>query len=333
VELQTLIDEYAAIGVGGYLYDEIRRTVRAVIKGRGYPTSYSPTGRWDDDAYSALAHEWIVKKLLLPSGLQHLLLSSQTLAGFRKGLEVYFTHYLISQKERTALDNLFHRADAILDRDPRFRCFATSSKAATRLWGLTSWSAPEPYERSDDDLIAAGLRITGISTIRYREDARKLSPVVSERDLAQFMESLFQDLGRLLSLAQLMTVFRYRFNLLEAEELSLDEPLGTDDEGHPMYRHGVISGGAPLDEIVIVEETARSLLRELSTRDLQVLLECAKPDATLASVASRLQCSKSTVDNVRRHAINVIRQRTESLEEARGTYARLLELLEVPDEE
>ena len=118
MELETLVNECASVGLGEHLYREVLRTVRAVVLGRRYSPAYSPTGRWDEDAFTALAHDWIMKKLLQYRQLEHLLLSNQTMRGFRKGLELSFVDFLIGQKKRTALDNLFHRASAILQSDP-----------------------------------------------------------------------------------------------------------------------------------------------------------------------------------------------------------------------
>ncbi len=84
MELQTLVDEYASIGLGEHLYQELLRTVRTVSW--RYPVSYSPTGHWDEGAFTALAHDWAVAKLWRLGHLEHLLLTNQTLTGFRNGL-------------------------------------------------------------------------------------------------------------------------------------------------------------------------------------------------------------------------------------------------------
>ena len=74
MELQTLVDEYASVGLGEYLYQELLRTVRTVSQ--RYPISYSPTGRWDEGAFTALAHDWAIAKLWRLGHLEHLLLTN-----------------------------------------------------------------------------------------------------------------------------------------------------------------------------------------------------------------------------------------------------------------
>src|SRR5260370_7320688 len=121
MDFQTLVDEYASIGLGEHLYQELLQTVHTVS--RRYPVSYSPTGYWDEDAFTALAHDWAIAKLWRLSHLEHLLLTNQTLRGFRNGLAFSFRYFLISQKDRTALDNLFPTSTPLLERAPPFRLF------------------------------------------------------------------------------------------------------------------------------------------------------------------------------------------------------------------
>jgi predicted DNA-binding protein YlxM (UPF0122 family) len=325
VELQTLVDEYASVGLGEYLYHEVLETVRVVS--RYYPVNYSPTRRWDEDALTGLAHDWAITKLLRYGQLEHLLLANQTLAGFRQGLALSFRNFLISQKDRTALDNLFHRANALLERDPQFRLFGENTKKADRLWGLASWQEAQPYQGQEAELIAIGLGLEGFPMIQYREDAKKHSPILSEADLTRFLRAVLEAAGGLLSLRQFALVFQYRFHLLEAEEISLETPLATDSEGHPLQVGDLMSAGRTGEEVAIVNEAASSLLDELSLRQKQALLAHAQPGATLTSVADQLGCSKSTVDNEIRRTLGAIHRYAETEEEAKAIYARLLELL------
>ncbi len=325
MELQTLVDEYASVGLGEHLYQELLETVRTVS--RHYPVSYSPTRRWDEDAFTGLAHDWAITKLWRYGQLEHLLLANQALAGFRKGLVLSFRNFLISQKDRTALDNLFHRAHALLESNPQFRLFGENRKKVARLWGLASWQEKEPYQGQDAELIAVGLGIEGFPIIRYREDAKKNSPILSDTDLAAFLQVVLQTVGRLLSLAQFALIFKYRFNLLETDEISLETPLATDSEGHPLQVGDLISAGRTGEEEAILSEEAATVLSELSPRQKQALLAHTQPGATLTSVANQLGCSKSTIENEIRRTVEAIYRHAATREEAEAIYARLLELL------
>lgn len=325
MELQTLVNEYTSIGLGEFLYQELLQVVRTVS--RHYPVSYSPTGLWDEDAFTALTHDWATTKLWRLGQLEHLLITNQTLSGFRNGLVYSFRNFLISQKKRTALDNLFQRANVLLESDTRFRLFEDNKKKALRLWGLASWQESQPYREDEAELISAGLQLKNFSIIRYRDDAKKTSPILTDADLIVFLISLLEQVGYLLNLAQFVLVFRYRFNLLEVDETSLETLLAEDGEGNPFQVSDVISESATGEEIVIIDESTMTILDELSPRQKQALIAYALPKATLTSIAKELGCSKSTVENEIQRALEAIRRNTKTLEEAEAIFARLLELL------
>lgn len=327
MDLDALIEEFASGGIGQQLYREILGTVRAVVFGHGYPPAYSPTGRWDEDAITALAHDWATDKLLRRGQLEYLFLANETLRGFHKGMELSFRHFLIGQKKRTELDNLFQRANAILEADARFKILAETGRKATRLWGLSTWESRGALQGSDTELIAAGFRVPDVPVIRYRPDARKLSPVISDRDLAEFMLRLFEEIGSGLSLERVVVVFRYRFNLLEAEEVSLDRPAAVDQEGRELALGDTLAGGTLPEDEALAAETAAGVLRELSPRQRRVLLEYARPDATLTSVAELAGCSKSTVENELARVMRAIARSAGGPDEAQAVYERLIEAL------
>jgi len=329
MDLRTLLVEHAAQGIGPHLYTALRQTVRSVALGRGYPTTYSPTGQWDEDAIGGLTHDWVARKLLPSGQIGHFLLTNTSLSGFRKGLELSFVQFLISQKKQTALDNLFARSAHLLEHDGRFRAFGVSVKKAARLWGLATWSdGVRPFEGSDADLIAASLRLPEVRIVYFRPNARKLSQVVSDRDLADLQAALLGDLGRLLSLAHFMVAFRYRFNLLEAREVSLDEPMGGEAEGKGLRMGETVAAREPVaaDQLEI-REAAHAVLRELSTRQQRVLHAYTEREATLVSVATQIGCSKSLVESDLKRALRLIAEEAGDQASAVAVYQEILETL------
>jgi hypothetical protein len=326
VEFDQLIEEHARERVGQGIYGLVVDTVRAVAVGRGYPPSYSPTGRWDEDALTALAHDWLTRKLLGLGHLEHLLLSNETARGFRKGLELAFTDFLVGQKKRTQLDNLFRRARLILQSDVRFRQTSGGTSASAN-WALTEWQDSEPFGGSDGDLIAAGLEVGGVEQIRYRSDAQKLSPVLSDEHLAAFLEGLLRNVGAPISLERMMLTLQYRFDLQNDEEVSVDRPMSED--GGPSTTVGdMIRAPDSVEESVLLDVLVDEVLALMPTRQQWILVEYARPGATLTSVADRVGCSKSTVDNELRRALALIRRAVDSPDEAEAVYGRLLEDLE-----
>lgn len=327
MEYETLLEEYAAGTLGPLLYAELRDTAGRVVLGRGYPLSYSPTGRWDEDAFSGLAHDWIVDKLLARGQLNHLLLANSSTRGLRIGLELSFVQFLLGQKQRTARDNLFARANELLEEDDQFRCVDRRPRKARRPWGLAVWEASEPFDGTDGDLIEAGLRIQDVAVIRYRESARKLSPVISDRDLTRFLRQVLEDLGATITLEQFSLIFAYRFALLDARVSSLDATLEESEKNRGATLTDTMSSGDDVEGPVLVAEAVASILRVLTPRQGQVLLAYAAKGATLTTVAADLGCSRSTVDNELRRGLATIGEHTEGAEEAEATYVTVLEKL------
>ncbi len=310
------------------MYALALNVARTVIRVRRYPPTYSPQGVWNDDVIEDLAHDWITEKLLARNQLTHLLLTNETEAGLRKGLELSFADFTVSQRKRTELDHLFRRANAILESDSAFVCVVEASKKAVRVWGLAEWGiVREPRQVTDEQLLTAGFAIADIPVIRYRQDAKKLSPVVSDVQLMAFIRALLAGVGAPVSLEQIIFVCRYRFNLLEAGVVSLDEPIGGNDAEASQSIGESISRGPTTEETVIGDIVAQSILDEIPLRQRSVLLARAEPDATLTTVGQQLGLSKSTVDNDLRRTLTLIRQRTETPEEAELALERILDLL------
>jgi hypothetical protein len=327
VELQALVEEYASEGIGQVLYGTLLTVAGKVVIAGRYPTTYSPTGHWDEDAVTILVHDWATTKLLQRGHLEHLLLLNRTIRGFRLGLELSFRDFLISQRKRTTLDHLFRRTNQILNRDDRFKLIVSATKKAHQIWGRTDWDDREPFQGSDGDLIAAGFRIDEVPVIRYRAEAKKLSPILTDPDLAVFLLRLLDELGRPLSIGQIVTVFKHRFDLLEAHLAGLDDPVAPNQNGRPLTLSETISADLTTEDVIVSEELASELLSEMPLRQQRALLEYAQPGATLMSVAIRLGCSKSTVDNEIRRALDLIARRTDSHGEARDVYDLILERL------
>lgn len=325
--LQAYIDEYVREVVGSLIYDAIMDTVRSVIYGHGYPRSYSPNGRWDPDAETALAHEWLDQKLLRLNLLEHFLDSNDSERGLKKGLELSFIDFLVGQRKRTALDNLFGRAHALLTGDLRFELLVQSRRKGVQVWGLRGWVSPAQFNRSEKELINAGFRVRAVPIIRYREDALKLSPVLSESDLGDFIAMVLAEVGAALSLNELTTVLAYRFDLLPGRDVSLDEPDNGNAEEGGIAPIDFLAAPGTVEDSVILDETVQQILRALSTRQQRVLLEYAQGDQSLASVAAIIGCAKGTVDNELQRAMHIIHQHTDSEEEAGAAHVRLVAVL------
>lgn len=326
--LSLLKEEFSAIGVGEKIYSEIRKIVQAAIRGGNYPPTYSPTGIWDEEGFSTLTNDFVVEKLLKRGYLAYLLQTSASLGAFRRSAEYVFLKFLISKKKRTVLDNLFRRVYLILTRDGRFKCFIPSTKKAHSHWGLSVWNNKEVFNSREEDLVRAGLALGGIKVVEYRLDARKISHVMSDQGLADYIHSLFGSIGALLNLPQILVVLKYRFNLLEVTEVSLEEPVSEDEEGNILTVGDTLGMPEPGTIALENDEAAKEALQLLSTRQKQILTKFQEPGATLSSVGENVGCSKSTVDNELRRIYSSIDEVVDNKDQARIVYRRMIEILE-----
>lgn len=327
-DLQALLDEYASVGIGPSLDAEIRRAAEVTIRTQRFPPSFSPFGRWDAETIADLAQEWTTERLLRLGHLDMLLLTNTSLVGLRKGLTLSFRHFVLSQRQRGAADNLFHRAAEAFERDDRFRLTANAKTRAHQVWGLRAWPESRPqFEGSEDVLLAAGWQIAEFSAIRYGEHARKSSPILSNADLPRFLERLLQEVGAPLSLTQIIFVMRYRFNLLEADHRSLDQPSGRDQSDERPPLSAGIAANDNVEQEVVVRELALAVIKDMPPRRRAVIVAANEPGMTLARIAERLDCSRGTVDNEIRRTIASIAGQADGEQEAGAIYRSVVELL------
>lgn len=326
--LSLLKEEFSTIGVGEKIYSEIRKIVQAAVRGGNYPPTYSPTGIWDEDGFSTLTNDLIVEKLLKRGYLAYLLQTNASLGAFRKSVESVFLKFLISKKKRTVLDNFFRRVYSVLIRDDRFKCFIPTTKKAHSHWGLSIWNDKEVFNSREEDLVRAGLALGGIKVVEYRLDAKKNSPVISDKVLADYIYSLFTSVGALLSLPQILIVLKYRFNLLEITEVSLEEPISEDEEGNILTVGDTLGTPEPGTIALENDEAVKEVLDLLSPRQKQILAKFQEPGATLTNIGENVGCSKSTVDNELRRVYSSIAQVVDDEEQARIVYKRIIEILE-----
>jgi len=325
VTLQDLRDEHDDVGIGPLLYGEVNAAVRrSVVRGR-YPVRYSPTRQWDEEAYWELAHAWLSKRLLREPHLKDLLMTKQTVEAVRTGLDHYFRHFLIDQRERTALDNLFDRADALLRADPRFRAFGRARKRAEQHWGLACWPVAEPYQGPEAEVVAAGWAVPNMTVVRYNANARKEAHLVPRQDLGRLLEGTLATVARTLTLAQFAIMFRHRFDLDDIVTTPLDAPLrGREHDTGDLRVVDTVAAPEIAEDIVLRRELAAPdaqitaavdrIEQGLNGRQRRVVVANDQAGATVRSIAMQLQVSKSTVGNDLQHLEDLLRQEWARLE-------------------
>jgi hypothetical protein len=257
--------------------------------------------------------DWWIGRLQPRHEIRHFLLKDTTLPEFNRSLRLSLRRFLIDRKKPTLQDNLYRRAKKILREDVRFRKFITVRKSAHDLWGLSQWHVMkrriQPFQGRFESAHDAAFAIQDIQIIRYRSNAKKAPPTLSNGDLGHFLEKLFVRLDCLLSLDQLSAIFEDRFDLSEPVMLSLQTPApGSNEHGNSRTMSDLLSSGWSTEEEALLDDAVKELCGVLSSRQRHVLALSADPDATLKDIADRAGCKKSTVANERKRIAAAILQ-------------------------
>lgn len=306
VDFAMLEAEFKREVFGPLLDREVVQAVREVSA--RYPGWCSPSGRWDDESRADVGQQFVLEKLLERDGggLVYLFGRNSEVRGVRIGLRMLLGQFLGSIQKRSERTNLFRRADALLAKDPRFRLVADSRKKQRRLWALASWSEAPRYQGGDQRLEAAALGIPGVKRINYGQDARKLSHVLSDADLGDFLAALLAEVGEALTLDDIDRAIAWRFDLLDAAPASLDAVL-TDSEGRQTTLGDTVASREVVGREHMLTEVAAAIDSGLKPREREVLAAHVAGES-YAEIAKRFGCAKSTVENLVKRAREVAKQ-------------------------
>lgn len=295
-DFKHYLREYESQGVGKLLYALILGLVGQTIK--HYPPEiYSPNEIWDEDAISALCHDFTMEKLLRKGWLEYHLLTQQTIAGLTQVLTRDFRHFLISRRKRSVYLNLFKRVKTLLRNDHSFKCFYPHQKSIATVWGLSKWEEPELAQELDE-VLAAMFAVRLPPLVRYRADSKKLSHLLSNDDLGRLLEESFEALGKCITLQLLMESLRYRLDLVEIDIVSLDEPIGKHSQVAPLTYADVVPDSTSPSREVSATLYAEDIYERLTDRQRGVVaLRLSRAGSTLEQIGDRIGVSKSTVHN------------------------------------
>lgn len=324
-EFKDYLREYEAEGVGILLYTLIFDVVRQTVI-RYPPETYSPNQVWDEDAITALCHDFTVEKLLEAGWLEHHLLAQETTTGLKRVLRRDFRHFLVSRRRRSEYLNLFGRVRKILHDDPHFQVYHTHQNSALSIWGLDKW-ADKGLAQQPDEVVEAMFTVELPPLIRYRADSKKLSHLLSNDDLGLLLESTFQTVDKHISLGLLMEGLRYRLGLLEAGIVSLEEPVGRRDEDGGQTYAEIVPDLSNLDTEVIAAIFAEDIFERLTDRQRRVLaLRLSLLDPTLERIGECIGVSKSTIHNDLNTVAQSITATNVTQEEAEKVLSHLSEI-------
>jgi hypothetical protein len=268
------------------LVDELRGVARTMARSRRLPPSYAPYGWWDDEAADELFAGWWADRLVGEGRLLALLDRVPDLPRLRRLAERSLRQHLLNVQDRSQARNLFARLVALLASNTgRFRLVQDASRPQDRWYALADATSLEPWAGPERLLIAHAWALGDFVVIRYRAAAAKLSPVLDTAELERFVTGLLQRAGAAFTPGLIMRALSARFTL---GDVAL-EPI---NEAAPLS-----SAAAGPESEVLLRDTARSLLDELTQRQAAIL---HRSGDRVVDIAGALGCSVGTVINEQR---------------------------------
>jgi len=292
---------------------ELRQIASRLVRFGGLPSAYAPYRVWDREAEEEVFQSWYAGRLAKRGQLQALLDRAATIEAFRRLGERSLRQHLLNQRERSQVQNLYARTARLLRDDDDFTAFVEAARPQDAWWGLAVWQAPEQFGGSERDLIAAAWGLGDFEIVRFRPDAKKLSPLLAAAELKRFVAGLFGAVAALLTLSLFARAFEQRFDLGATQLASLDEePLEVAAESEP-------------DEFEL-EQTAVAIIAEMSKRQAEVLIGTAAEE-TQDRMAARLDCSVGTINNEQRRVGAIVDRHAETDEQRGHLLRKVLDLL------
>ena len=182
--------------------------VRAVARVGHYPPPEG-YGRWTVDAVVETAHE-VFADARGPQRLVELAVKAFDDASFQRLLEQVVRNYLRDQARTTAKGRLVRRLRELLEADPRFAVVPPSKPGAGNI-ELADGTTPGVWNGRLSDLIAAAYKVTDVTVVRWRPDARRRSPIADAPSLTTVCEAVLRAGGASLPIAELAEVVAARF--------------------------------------------------------------------------------------------------------------------------
>jgi hypothetical protein len=272
------------------LIDHLRAIVLRMVRRRALPPAFAPYAQWDDEAAAEVFAAWYADRLVGAGQLLALLDRASSLAGLRGLAERSLRQHLLNAADRSQTRNLFSRIVDVLRSDPATYAVVREAARPADTWFALAppqgEGAAAPVWGGDDAQLGAHAWGVGdLSVIRYRAGAAKLSPVLETSELQRFVTGMLAGTATALTPRLVLTAL--------AARVDLDDPAEQDLAAVPPG-----AGATPAPDVqVVLDDTARTILEELTTRQCDVLRRGADP---VASIARDLGCSVGTVINERR---------------------------------
>lgn len=312
--LEDLREEYRRDGVGVLLRELLEKIVWSTV--RQYPPSeYSPYSNWDKAACEDVLSDWISERLWSRADLQAILSSAVTLQHLRAALTTSLRQHLTNKRRRSIASNLYKRIRVMLRDNSHFRSVSSPLMGAEERWTLAGQGSSAPSMLSVGELaqIACGLSDNDLEVVRYGPFSQKLSPILREPRLRDFLGHLLGRAEGSLTLSTIIEVMRFRFSLPTEEHTELVESI-------PSTRLG------PADEAAVAIN-ARSVVSRLNLEETKIVDAYFASQGAVSEAARLCECTPERVREVVHRAVAMICECSESEDDARAIMRSVESLL------
>ncbi|MDZ5447382.1 hypothetical protein U2F26_32540 [Micromonospora sp. 4G57] len=251
---------------------ELYRCVRAVARAGNFPP---PDGHpaWNLDAVAETAHD-IFADARGPQRLVELAVKAHDDASLRRLLEQVVRNFLRDKGRATAKGRLIRRLREVLTDDPRFAVVPSGRPGAGRNIELADGTTPGVWNGRSSDLVSAAYKVTDVSIVRWRTDARRESPVADAISLAAVCEAVLRAAGASLSIGEVADAVAARFAVGPA-------PVVTPVDDVDPWLPGVNAVDQAQVEAEVLAGAGR-LLAQLTPRERLVLAYLDQPVRRIA---------------------------------------------------
>ncbi|MEV4511604.1 hypothetical protein AB0K00_21835 [Dactylosporangium sp. NPDC049525] len=294
---------------------ELYRCVRAVARASNFPP---PDGHpsWTLDAIQETAHD-VFADARGPQRLVELAVKAHDDGSFRRLLEQVVRNFLRDRARATTKGRLIRRLREVLNDDPRFAVVPAGQPGAGQNIELADGTTPGVWNGRLNDLVTAAYKVTEVSIVRWRADARRESPVAEATSLAAVCEAVLRAAGASLTIGDLADVIAARFAVSPTPVITPVDDVdpwlpGVDTVDHAQTEAEVLAG-------------AERLLAQLTPRERLVL---AYLDEPVRRIADRTGLGKSAaaqiaarVREIAGHVLGAEAHRDDMLSTAQGLAA------------
>lgn len=262
------------------------------------PEIYSPEGVWDEDNILQIADEFFVNVLLEKGRLSYHLLTQESVSGLKNVIYGDFRNFLRSKNSNSISANLYRRLLSILSNSDLFVLLHNHPQRQVQVFGLSGKHDKQTEMIQRIEIVIQAMFLVELPPlIRYRDDSKKRSHLLSTDDLEKLILRTFEIVDKAIRVDMLINALRYRLNLLDANLVSIyDEISNTSETENLLYLDVIPNNDLPTELNITCQEVSSGIYERLSDRQ-RIIFALKVGDHSIEEIGRIVGVSKSTVSS------------------------------------